>query len=249
LPESTVREIIIHSPDELAQEFNSINVDQGGIGIMAPKAFLHILRLRELKSPAANILKQEMLSVGGECATSRSVILGDPEPQDAILIGTRRQLANLSSKIKSQPFGLHRAAKGIDDFLRQVGISSAGPHPMLQMLDGETGQYPLIMGILNVTPDSFSDGDLFPDANDAIRYGLKMLDQGAEVIDVGGESTRPGSDPVDEDEELRRVLPVIPDLHRYDEVRSSQGSSPSGCHSGERCKCRSSRSAYHGSCC
>jgi dihydropteroate synthase len=217
LPESTVREIIIHSPDELAQEFNSINVDQGGIGIMAPKAFLHILRLRELKSPAANILKQEMLSIGGECATSRSVILGDPEPQDAILIGTRRQLANLSSKIKSQPFGLQRAARGIDDFLRQVGISDAGPHPMLQMLDAETGHYPLIMGILNVTPDSFSDGDLFLDANDAVRYGLKMLNQGAEVIDVGGESTRPGSEPVAEDEELRRVLPVITGLREKTE--------------------------------
>ncbi|MFC1618692.1 dihydropteroate synthase [Candidatus Neomarinimicrobiota bacterium] len=217
MSDSIIREIIIHSPDELAQEFSSINVDPDGIGIMAPKAFLHILRLRELKSPAANILKQEMLSAGGECATSRSVILGDPEPQDAILIGTRRQLTNLSSKIKSQPFGLRRAAKGIDDFLRQVGISGAGPHPMLQMLDGETGHYPLIMGILNVTPDSFSDGDHFLDGDDAIRHGLKMLNQGAEVIDVGGESTRPGSDPVAEDEELRRVLPVIAGLREETE--------------------------------
>lgn len=176
---------------------------------MAPKAFLHILRLRELKSPAANILKQEMLSAGGECATSRSVILGDPNPQDVILIGTRRQLAKLSSKLKSQPFGLRNIAKGIEDFLGKVGLPGADPHPLLQSLDGESGHYPLLMGILNVTPDSFSDGNRFLKVDNAIGHGLEMLDDGAEIIDVGGESTRPGSDPVAEEEELRRVMPVI----------------------------------------
>jgi dihydropteroate synthase len=67
----------------------------------------------------------------------------------------------------------------------------------------------VVMGVLNVTPDSFSDGGLWLDARAAIDYGLAMAAQGAGIIDVGGESTRPGADPVDEDEELRRVLPVI----------------------------------------
>lgn len=66
-----------------------------------------------------------------------------------------------------------------------------------------------VMGILNVTPDSFSDGGNYIDTENAVAYGLKMLEQGADIIDIGGESTRPGSDPVFTDEELKRVIPVI----------------------------------------
>lgn len=68
---------------------------------------------------------------------------------------------------------------------------------------------PKIMGIVNVTPDSFSDGGLFLDPEAAIGHGLALLEQGADILDIGGESTRPGSEPVSEDEELARVTPVI----------------------------------------
>jgi len=68
---------------------------------------------------------------------------------------------------------------------------------------------PLVMGVLNVTPDSFSDGGRWLDADAAVAHGLAMAAEGADVVDVGGESTRPGAEPVAEDEELRRVLPVV----------------------------------------
>ncbi|HCY76079.1 MAG TPA: dihydropteroate synthase [Ignavibacteriales bacterium] len=68
------------------------------------------------------------------------------------------------------------------------------------------------MGIVNVTPDSFSDGGKYFSVNDAVDHGLKLIDEGASIIDIGGESTRPGSDPVLEDEELRRTIPVIKKL-------------------------------------
>ncbi len=74
---------------------------------------------------------------------------------------------------------------------------------------------PLVMGILNVTPDSFSDGGLYLDADAAIAHGLDMAAQGADIIDVGGESTRPGAEPVPEDVELARVLPVVKALSRH----------------------------------
>src|SRR5262245_13980968 len=70
----------------------------------------------------------------------------------------------------------------------------------------------LVMGIVNVTPDSFSDGGMFQGADDAVRHGARLLDEGADLLDVGGESTRPGSEPVDIGEELRRVIPVIEGL-------------------------------------
>ena len=70
----------------------------------------------------------------------------------------------------------------------------------------------LVMGIVNVTPDSFSDGGKFLDADAAVAHALELVAQGAEILDIGGESTRPGAEPVSEAEELRRVLPVIEQL-------------------------------------
>src|SRR5213593_562186 len=70
----------------------------------------------------------------------------------------------------------------------------------------------MVMGVVNVTPDSFSDGGQFLDPAAAVAHGLELVKQGAEIIDVGGESTRPGAEPVSEAEELRRVIPVIEQL-------------------------------------
>ena len=70
----------------------------------------------------------------------------------------------------------------------------------------------LVMGIVNVTPDSFSDGGQFLEPEAAVAHALELVEQGAEILDVGGESTRPGAVPVPEAEELRRVMPVIEQL-------------------------------------
>lgn len=69
--------------------------------------------------------------------------------------------------------------------------------------------FPKIMGIVNVTPDSFSDGGKYFSLEDAVNHTLKLIDEGADIIDIGGESTRPGSDPVSTEEELHRTIPVI----------------------------------------
>ena len=74
---------------------------------------------------------------------------------------------------------------------------------------GVCGARPAVMGVVNVTPDSFSDGGQFLDPSSAVAHGLELVAAGADLLDVGGESTRPGADPVDEAEELRRVVPVI----------------------------------------
>jgi dihydropteroate synthase len=74
------------------------------------------------------------------------------------------------------------------------------------------GERTIVMGIVNVTPDSFTDGGMYLTTDDAVRHGARLVDEGADVLDVGGESTRPGAEPVDVDEELRRVIPVIEGL-------------------------------------
>ncbi|MFD2611518.1 dihydropteroate synthase [Paenibacillus gansuensis] len=83
----------------------------------------------------------------------------------------------------------------------------------------ELGKRTLIMGILNATPDSFSDGGRYISVNSAVEQAGRMLEEGADILDIGGESTRPGAEPVDEQEELERVLPVI------EAVRSAFGPS------------------------
>ena len=74
------------------------------------------------------------------------------------------------------------------------------------------------MGIVNVTPDSFSDGGQFFDSIRAVEHGLKLIAEGADILDIGGESTRPGATPVSEEEELRRVVPVIRELAKLSKV-------------------------------
>ena len=85
-------------------------------------------------------------------------------------------------------------------------VWSCGDHTL------SLGERTLVMGIVNVTPDSFSDGAMFASVDDAVAHGVRLVDEGADLLDVGGESTRPGSDPIDADEELLRVVPVIEGL-------------------------------------
>ncbi len=88
--------------------------------------------------------------------------------------------------------------------------SPLAPHAVLKLGRFSLSlEHPLIMGIVNVTPDSFSDGGRFFDSGRALDHARQMLDEGADILDIGGESSRPGSEPVEFDEELRRVLPVL----------------------------------------
>ena len=82
---------------------------------------------------------------------------------------------------------------------------------------GVTVRKPMVMGILNVTPDSFSDGGLYYSGG-AVEHALSMIDDGVDIIDIGGESTRPGSDPVPSDEEIRRIVPVIRELSAISDI-------------------------------
>ncbi len=84
------------------------------------------------------------------------------------------------------------------------------------------------MGVVNVTPDSFSDGGRFLDADAAVEHGLRLAGEGADILDIGGESTRPGAEPVGADEELRRVVPVIERLARNGQVRLSIDTTKAG---------------------
>ncbi len=195
------------SAREMASYFRSLKAHEDGIEIMEKKAVFYAFRIKALSAPAANILKQEALAAGAELATAWSVIKDPGTLTDAILTGTYRQIEIVCAKIKDQQFGLPPVA---DELLAAIGCLF-GRKTVLKYGDSvmEFGGGPRLMGVLNVTPDSFSDGGRFFSPEAAVEHGLELCEQGADMLDVGGESTRPGSEAVDAEEEKRRVVPVI----------------------------------------
>ncbi len=124
-----------------------------------------------------------------------------------VLSGTSEQIKLLSSMISTSGGFPAELSKKIDSLLDNYTRSDYKIDCRGTMLD--MGAQTRIMGILNVTPDSFSDGGLFADAGKAVSHAHDMVTAGADIIDIGGESTRPGSEPLTEKEELRRILPII----------------------------------------
>jgi len=187
-----------------------IGVDPYGIEAMMPKmTHLNIL-LEGIKCNIANIIKQEMLSIGGDAAVSRASVSCSVEKTDVIIMGTTKQIQRFSDKMSIQPLGLSNLSKAIKQLLSNISQDLF----VLRTFKREIvlGDRTQVMGILNVTPDSFSDGGLFNVPEDAIEYGLRLVEEGADIIDVGGESSRPGAEHVPVEEERSRVIPVIKGL-------------------------------------
>ncbi|MDR1320962.1 MAG: dihydropteroate synthase [Gracilibacteraceae bacterium] len=200
----------IHNIPAAAAALRSVGVDPRGIPLMAGKAFSRAVLVSSVSAPAALILKQEMLSLSGDAAIHRDVITGRRQESDVLLLGSHKQLLALEQKLRGQPFGLRAIGAAVGDLLRK--LAERRERALLcgggRRLRLERGR-PALMGILNVTPDSFSDGGSYADADAAAARGLEMEEEGAGIIDVGGESTRPGYRPVGAAEEWERLEPVL----------------------------------------
>lgn len=203
------RLLAVSSREEAERELTRIGVDPRGIGMMSPKMLTRCVHLSKLLCPQANILKQEMLGLGGDAAVARGTVACSIDRTDVILIGTEKQLRKLCEKLVQQPFGLAGLAGELAVLLTSV---SPAPQRWKTARRELVLDRPLIMGILNATPDSFSDGGSFLDPHQAIERALEMEAEGADIIDIGGESTRPGAPEVPAAEELRRVAPIIEQL-------------------------------------
>lgn len=174
-----------------------LDVDSGGRKIMAAKAKLHFVMIRDMHVGAANILKQDALSVGADLAVPKGTVTAQTPRVDALLIATQRQLAELARKELAQPFGLKALAGRLKDFASMKRPDSVQ-----------------VMGVVNANEDSFFEGSRFKGA-DAVAHIERMIASGAEIIDLGGVSSRPGSEPVPEAEELARVSPVIDAVYAH----------------------------------
>jgi dihydropteroate synthase len=208
------------NPEQIVSIMREIGSDEGGIALMAPKGQSLLVRLEQVNLKAANIIKQEMLSRGGDAAVHRDVSMLTKDFSTVLLVGTRRQLREFVRKCRNQPFGLKTLGAELEYVLHVEEKTWRKPVRILICRDKTLtiGERTLIMGILNVTPDSFSDGGQFVTAETALARARQMVDEGADLIDIGGESTRPGADKVDLEEELRRVVPIVKALHEAIDV-------------------------------
>ena len=213
--------------DKISKIMQNIGVDKEGIKIMTPKTKTYVIKTKSLSNISANILKQEILSLGGDAAISRDVLTGEKKSTDCLLFGTLLQLNRLTDKLKTQPFGLDKLATQIkcilNDYQKRDFLIKL-PKFKLQL-----GKRIYIMGIVNLTPDSFSGDGLyklkvhshtkgvrtkFKVIDEVIRVVEEMVSDGADMIDIGGESSRPGARAISAKEEIERVIPVLKKLVR-----------------------------------
>ncbi len=212
---SLVRYLHIDNVPETIRQMEAVGVDPTGIELMKGKTLHFNLKIEGINPRTANLLKQEILSLGGDAALDRKGLDCSAKETDAILMGTQKQLEQLFFKLRQYP-DLQPVAESLREAMEN--ISKTHYSIRCRKKTFTLGKRTFLMGILNVTPDSFSDGGLYSDPKKAISHGLRMVEEGADFIDVGGESTRPGSKPVGLDEELRRVIPVIETLAKEVEV-------------------------------
>ncbi len=208
-----VRLLDIKTAADATSLMRQIGTDIHGVSLMKNKMVHYNFRVGPLPAAAANIIKQEMLSVGGEAAVTRGVINCSADNSDAILSATRKQFRKFCQKLRAQPFSLALMADQIQASL-QTQEKTTGLPFICRGVKVDLKQQSLIMGILNVTPDSFSDGNRFYALEEALVQARLLVAEGADIVDIGGESTRPGAARVEEDEELNRVLPVIEAIRR-----------------------------------
>jgi len=185
----------INSDINLQNVMQKIGVDKAGIEIMRKKHSKNIFYIKNINCAAANILKQDALSIGAELA----VPVGAPDCKrkifDAVLLCNQKQLEILAKKELTQPFKLKDLAKKLKEFINLP-------------------KFPLkIMGVINANDDSFFEGSRFQGI-EAIKKIEEMIIDGAKIIDIGGVSSRPGSEYAGREEELRRVKPIIDEIYK-----------------------------------
>lgn len=176
---------------DLQKELEIIGYDKSYRHRAVDKFRYKTLKIYGLSVGQANILKQTALSVGADCATNRDVVVGRVESSDVILGGSYSQLQKIADKLSHQPFSLSQLAEDI----------------RLQLVQKTTRTK--VMGILNITENSFSDGGEYNTVELACEHFEQLVNDGADIIDIGAESTKPGAAAVSAENQLEKILPVL----------------------------------------
>jgi len=172
-----------------------IGSTSAGNKILKDKMQTKLFFLKDIKTPAANILKQDALSIGADLAVSKNTILCVDEKIDALLMVNDKQLKILSKKELAQPFGLKEFASELKKYTKATEFPRE------------------IMGVLNINEDSFYEGSRFLAKNTLVKIE-SLIKEGADIIDIGALSSRPGSKKISAYEELSRIKSVIDEIYK-----------------------------------
>ena len=193
------------------KEIKKIGFDKTYLRQGALKHNFRTIKICDINCAQANIIKQTALTTGTDCAVHREVITGKVDISDCILSGSVSQLVKIAEKLKYQPFKLNILSEQIKKLVSLLPDSL-----YIRDISIEWGKKTYIMGILNITPDSFSDGGEYFGTDKAIEHYKSLVQDGADFIDIGGESTRPFSKKVSAQEEQSRVVPIIKEIREFD---------------------------------
>ena len=209
----SVYPVRISGIDDMMRVCAKIGTDSGALAYLAPKSEILHIYAEKVDYRAANFLKQEMLSRGGDVAVAKHVIDGKTDYSDILIMGTGRQIFNLTEKMKAMNiWGISELREKLSSIIRNIKAKNwemTSPHGRRIILGGKTR----LMAILNLTPDSFHEASRI-DERGIIERAERFLTEGAYILDVGAESTRPGASPVSESEEAERLLPALKVLRR-----------------------------------
>ncbi|MCM8819193.1 MAG: dihydropteroate synthase [Candidatus Omnitrophica bacterium] len=203
--------IRIENFTEAKNLLTSLNVSSQSLEILAKKSLYCAFKIEGISSWEANIIKQYLLSLGSDSAVNRDVLVKKIKT-DTIIFGNIRELQKLVEKLSNQPFRLKEISQKIslylDNFFKE-NFEFVANDKAIKITE------PIICAIINMTPDSFSGDGLLKTQNSELIKDLVMekveacVKNGAKIIDIGGQSSRPFSKPVSEKEEMRRLLPAV----------------------------------------
>jgi len=187
------------------EHLSRVGVDPASIPIFRNKGEFVSLLLYDVPAISANVIKQEMLAAGGDAAVHKHSITLKVQHTNVLTMGTLAQHKKLIEKLSLMHYwNLDEIARDIKNCLFETKVRT------IELPSGRKLEFekPLIMGIVNVTPDSFYAASRV-EKDKLIDFAARMVKEGVDIIDIGGESTRPGSDRISEEEELNRVVPAV----------------------------------------
>jgi dihydropteroate synthase len=196
--------------EDAAAVMQRVGCDPAGIAIMAPKAVFRTILVEQISTKAANLLKQTFLAKGAEVAVNRGTADMSSDSSDVLICGTLKHYRLALDQLRQQPWGLPQLAAAVETALNQVEKDISRHYITNGKLWDVTPGRTLVMGILNLTPDSFSDGGRYNDMAAALEHVQTMVDEGVDLIDIGAESTRPyGAVRISAEQEIERLLPIL----------------------------------------
>lgn len=198
---------------EIAALLTAMGCDPAGIAIMKSKALFRVIYIDNITAKAANLLKQTFLAKGAEVAVTRGTADLSVSHTPALICGTLKQYRQALGQLRQQPWGLPDLAAAVEFVLKNERSLLSRRFEVKGKAWLIQPDHTVIMGILNLTPDSFSDGGSHNEMDAAVRRAASMIEDGADIIDIGAESTRPyGRKTISTEEEKSRLLPILEEI-------------------------------------